>query len=121
MFKLPEQYRKKSGPMASDSSHENNGMCEIHRGRTTLFAMCSDGMGWQHVSVSCISEGKDRTPTWAEMCYIKDLFWTKDECVIQYHPAESEYINMHKHCLHLWKPIGITLPIPNKIMVGISI
>jgi hypothetical protein len=52
------------------------------------------------------------------MCYIKDLFWDKDDCVIQYHPAQSEYVNLHKHTLHLWRPTHETFPIPNKILVG---
>ena len=36
----------------------------------TLRVLFSDGLGWDHVSVSLA----DRCPTWAEMCFIKDLF-----------------------------------------------
>jgi hypothetical protein len=70
--------------------------------------------GWEHVSVSI--EG--RTPNWLEMCLVKDMFWADDECVVQYHPAKSEYVNYHPHCLHLWKPIGVDLPTPPRGMVG---
>jgi hypothetical protein len=55
---------------------------------------------WEHVSVSL----QDRCPTWDEMCKVKDLFWRPDETVLQFHPRESEYVNNHQYCLHLWKP-----------------
>lgn len=29
-----------------------------------------------------------------------------------YHPPASQYIDVHKHCLHLWRPIGIEIPMP---------
>jgi hypothetical protein len=70
--------------------------------------------GWEHVSVS----GARRTPNWEEMCFVKDLFWGDEECVIQFHPPKSEYINMHPHCLHLWKPMGAEIRRPNSILVG---
>lgn len=68
--------------------------------------------GWEHVSVSVIHGTKSRIPTWEEMCKVKDLFWDKDDCVIQYHPPESKYINNHPNVLHLWRPIGIDIPMP---------
>ncbi len=74
----------------------------------------SNGDGWEHVSVSL----KGRCPRWQEMCYIKSLFWDDEEVVVQYHPKKSEYVNLHPHCLHLWKPIGIDIPTPPKEMVG---
>lgn len=58
----------------------------------------ADG-GWEHVSVSY----KNRVPTWDEMCKVKDMFWKDNECVVQYHPPKSEYVNVHPYCLHLWK------------------
>ena len=61
----------------------------------------SYGGGWEHVSI----DGKNRTPTWDEMCFIKDMFFSDDECCVQYHPQKSEYVNNIPHCLHIWKPI----------------
>ena len=61
-----------------------------------------------HVSVSA----KDRCPTWGEMCWVKDQFWGPEECVIQYHPPRSRYVNAHPFCLHLWRPVGLDLPQP---------
>jgi hypothetical protein len=79
-------------------------------------------MGWEHVSVSIGMPGKDalRCPTWEEMCYIKSMFWGEEDCVVQYHPAKSEYVNRHHFVLHLWRPTypSMRLPTPERIMVG---
>lgn len=119
-MKVNEKYRLTKGMMASDSSCGNNGAFEIPlSGRSKAFVIASDGYGWEHVSVHIISDGKQRTPTWSEMCKIKDLFWSDEETVIQYHPPKSEYVNNHKHCLHLWKPIHFTIPLPDSSLVGV--
>jgi hypothetical protein len=73
----------------------------------------SFGGGWDHVSVSF----HNRCPTWDEMCAIKDIFFNPDECVIQYHPAKSDYVNRHPYCLHLWKPQNVEIPKPPKVFV----
>ena len=55
------------------------------------------------------------------MCEYKDLFWKEDECVVQFHPPKSEYVNNLEHCLHLWKPIEKyvgSIPIPDSLLVG---
>lgn len=70
--------------------------------------IASWGMGWDHVSVSLVS----RCPSWDEMCWVKDIFFDPEECVIQYHPPKSRYKNCHPHCLHLWRPQSETLPMP---------
>src|SRR5262245_59480517 len=54
--------------------------------------------GWEHVSVST----QRRTPNWAEMCFVKDMFWEAEETVIQFHPPESKYVNNHPFVLHMW-------------------
>jgi hypothetical protein len=115
-FKVPEKYRVKNGIMGSDSTYGNNGMFIINSLKINKALKCqaSDGYGYEHVSVSAIS----RCPVWEEMCFIKDLFWDAEDCVIQYHPPKSEYINCHPHCLHLWRPIGIEIPRPPSILVG---
>jgi len=62
-----------------------------------------DGLqSWEHVSVSIFPKAQ-RVPTWQEMCIVKDLFWAPDETVVQFHPADSDYVNVFD-CLHLWKP-----------------
>jgi len=82
----------------------------------TAFAIASDGAGWEHVSVS----RTDRCLTWEEMCQVKAMFWGDDDCVLQYHPPKSEYVNNHPFCLHLWRPIDVAIPLPDSILVGIK-
>ena len=57
--------------------------------------------GWEHLSVSMPS----RTPTWDQMCKMKDIFFDEEEEAFEYHPKRSEYVNVHPHCLHIWRPI----------------
>ena len=81
-----------------------DGFYAFRRGASVLRVIVSDGEdpvcdGWEHVSVSL----HNRTPTWDEMCFIKDQFWLPEETVIQFHPAESEYKRVHPYVLHLWR------------------
>lgn len=112
-----------------------------------LQVMASDaqpdlGVHWEHVSATAIvavptgraiasmarvsaGAGVGRqmrystaVPTWAEMCILKDLFWEREDLVVQFHPPESEYVNNHPSVLHLWRPVGEQLPAPPSILVG---
>jgi hypothetical protein len=123
MKKAPNQYRVRRGFNASDNSYENNGFFVIPHYKVTgyeLRCQISDVLGWEHVSVTVAPEGKHSTrcPTWTEMCFVKNMFWNEDECVIEYHPPKNEYVSCHEFCLHLWKPIGMELPLPNSLFVG---
>lgn len=60
----------------------------------------SEGLGWDHVSVS----RRDRTPTWEEMDRIKRRIFRDDEVVMQLHVSDGRKVNVHEHCLHLWRP-----------------
>lgn len=122
-FKVPEKYRIKSalqGKFASDASYGNNGAFLIPTGNKmkTYYCVASDGQEWEHVSVTIRMGKKTRMPTWEEMCKIKDLFWGPEDCVVQYHPPVSEYVNNHPHCLHLWRPIDQEVPRPAWYLVG---
>ena len=63
--------------------------------------------GWEHVSVSPYG---GKTPSWDDMCEIKDMFWDDEEEVIQIHPKKSKYVNIVDNCLHLWRHKEIELP-----------
>ena len=90
----------------------------------SLFMIVSDGplesggTAWEHVSVHARRGDRQRTPTWKEMCQVKDTWWEPEDVVIQFHPAASEYVNRHHHCLHLWRPVGVSVLTPPKEMVG---
>lgn len=88
-----------------------------------ICASCGDESGWEHVSVRtehASDPKKGRCPTWDEMCLVKNLFWEEEECVIQFHPPKSEYVNNHKNVLHLWKSTQASFPVPPSILVGVK-
>lgn len=61
-----------------------------------------DEHGWEHVSVSPYDHGI--TPSWDDMCRLKDIFFDEEELAIQIHPKKSQYVNKMPNCLHLWRP-----------------
>lgn len=113
-FRAPERFRVKTGPFATCEADGNNGAftVRLEHGQVVQ-CIVSDGLGWEHVSVS----RRDRVPTWVEMDQVNRLFWGPDDCVVQFHPPESRYVNMHPFCLHLWRPLEADLPQPPMIMV----
>lgn len=97
------------GPYGADLRIISSGTAEWdkRRGRQAYF-------GWEHVSVST----DRRCPNWPEMSFVKDLFWEPEETVVQFHPPQSEYVNHHPYCLHLWRPIDAIIPLPPSFSVG---
>lgn len=117
MFRVPNHHRVLLGPYASSNTDGNNGvfMIKLPTGAMAM-AIASDGLGWEHVSVSIPRE--ERCPTWEEMCAVKRIFWEEEDTVVQYHPPRSQYVNRHLYCLHLWRPTGTNLPTPPTILIG---
>ena len=95
----------------------DGGAGKLMLGKIKVSVIWSNGGGWDHVSITPYRKGY--TPSWDEMCMLKDLFFREDEVVIQYHPAKSQYVNNMPNCLHLWKPQAEAIPTPPSIMVGI--
>lgn len=124
-MKVPEPYRVITGELRSYMSDGNNGMFLIPHyriGNYLIRCVACDELGWEHVSVTVAPNNKaaTRCPTWEEMCWVKDQFWNKDQVVIQYHPAEKDYVSEHDYCLHLWRPKNAQLPTPPTLMVGVK-
>ena len=71
--------------------------------------------GWEHLSVSTPT----KCPSWDQMCFMKEQFWTDDEACVEYHPKKEDYVNNHNYCLHVWRPYEVELPTPPSIMVGV--
>lgn len=115
------RHRVKRGAYASDASYGFNGAFGFNVPGEARLVCCiaSDGLGWQHVSVSF---GKNhKTPSWEVMCAVKALFWDDEDVVIQLHPEKSKWINNHPGCLHLWRCTdGREQPLPPSMMVGIE-
>ncbi len=52
-----------------------------------------------HVSMS----RADRLPDWAEIGLVRSLFFGQDVDAAMIMPRQSDYINLHEFCLHLWE------------------
>lgn len=79
-----------------------------------LHFIFSWGCGWEHLSVST----PIKTPSWEQMCKMKDIFWNEDEVCFQFHPKKEDYVNNMKYCLHIWKPINVEISTPPSVMIG---
>lgn len=120
-FHVPEKYRYRNHPMVPSTELDgNNGFfiipASMARKMPELRIQASDGLMWEHVSVSTAT----RCPTWEEMCFIKEIFWDAEDTVMQLHPPRSRYVNNHPYCLHLWRPTDKEIPMPMDLMVGIK-
>lgn len=114
--KMPEKYRDLKWSTPADGA---NGLFFVPSPKDhfkKLKVIVSDGAGWDHVSVSLPT----RTPTWEEMCHVKDLFFELNETVVQFHPSIEEYVNNHPHCLHLWRSQTEAHELPPSILTGIK-
>lgn len=124
-FHVPEEYRVIRGPLSSSQRDGNNGLFFVRvenmnwsgaQSKVEFRVIASDGLGWEHVSVSL----KMRCPKWEEMCYIKQLFWDDSDAVMQLHPPKADYVNNHPFCLHMWRPTEQAIPLPDSFLVGIK-
>lgn len=79
-----------------------------------LLVIASGDLGWDHVSVSLAN----RTPTWAEMEFVKRKFFRPEAVCFQLHVAEASHISLHPHCLHIWRPWDLPVPLPPSWMVA---
>ena len=78
------------------------------------------GDPWEHVSVLVFkpSDGNSpyveakRTPNWAEMDWVKRLFWEDTETAMQLHVPRSRHVNNNDFVLHIWKPRDKAIPLP---------
>lgn len=106
-----DEYRVKFNDGNNGDKH--NGMFRMRILGSPVMIIASDGMGWDHVSVS----RGNGIPSWEIMCKIKELFFNDDEGVMQLHPKKENYINNHPYCLHLWRPQKENIPMPPLILV----
>lgn len=108
---------KDSGRVIIDAQSKD-GISGMYYGvKFTASLICSWGAGWEHVSISPIR--RSYTPSWDDMCRLKDVFFKDDEAVIQIHPPKTEYVNNMPNCLHLWRCTYKDMVLPPSIMVGI--
>lgn len=116
---IVERGRFRSGPYATSPGEDFGAFLVPGPCGADLKIIASPGdasvdIPWEHVSVSL----PNRCPNWTEMSFVKDLFWNEDEAVMQLHPPKSDYVNNHRYCLHLWRPLKTAIPLPPSIAVG---
>lgn len=116
-FKAPGAYMVEHPVLGMGEGNNGFFILVRERGRP-LYCVSSDGAEWEHVSVS--TKYPSKVPSWEDMCYIKNIFWDDEDCIVQYHPRKSDYVNNAKNCLHLWRPTTIKLPEPHYSLVGIK-
>ena len=85
--------------------------------RKRYWCKFTKAQGWEHVTVAGVNH---KVPDWDIMCKVKDIFWNEEECCIEYHPRKSQYINNNEYCLHIWRPLGVELPEPPTILLGLQ-
>lgn len=112
-----EHYRLRVGPYASPPGasygafHNVPGPCGE---KLTIIVADGNETGWDHVSVST----RRRIPNWIEMSWVKDRCWDEEDCVVQFHPPKSRYINNYSKVLHMWRWLGGEFATPPDILVG---
>lgn len=116
---LLERGRYRTGPYATSpgddfGAFQIDGPCGAELKIIASPGDANESIPWEHVSVSV----RNRCPNWHEMCFVKELFWDDEEAVMQLHPPKSTWVNFHPYCLHLWRPIAVTIPLPPMIAVG---
>lgn len=57
---------------------------------------------WLHLSFSY----SKKIPSWEDTTWVKDKFIGDQLEAIVKIPKRSEYVNVHKFCLHLWCPLS---------------
>lgn len=115
-----ERWRVHTGEFASPRG-ATHGAFVVHSTRPSLMVLASDGsdwpfggLVWEHVSVST----RVRTPTWDEMELVRSWCWRDDELVLQFSVPREQHVNFDEHCLHLWRPIGVEIPLPPAATIG---
>ena len=57
-----------------------------------------DGVAWLHVSLSL----PNRLPSWQDVKMVKGLFMGPEVTAWQCLAPDSEWVNVHEYCFHLW-------------------
>lgn len=91
-------------------------MCLVKMPGYSASLIVSNGAGWEHASIAPL---RKITPSWEDMCLLKDIVWNDYEEVIQIHPPKDMYVNNVSNCLHLWRCSYLEMVLPPSCLVGI--
>jgi hypothetical protein len=106
-----ETWRQRHGPHASATKDPFGFFVIPGPKEVWLRVMASSDEDWEHVSVTL----GHRAPKMKEMWFIKDLFWDPRETVVQLYPVHGHWITNDPYCLHLWRPLRESVPMPSSI------
>lgn len=99
---LPPAWRRIDVGMDGERYMREDGLRVIMSG-----SVAPDGKRWLHVSLS----REARLPNWGDLKHVRDVFLGPEKTAYQIIAPTSEWINMHKFCLHLWHCVdGDPLP-----------
>jgi hypothetical protein len=82
---------------------------DSERGLSVVLSVerCDDKKRWLHVSVA----SPTRMPSYRELCDVKRIFMGPQSKAIEVFAPESEHVNIHPNCRHLWSCLdGDVLP-----------
>lgn len=111
-FGLPQKYDEFRHPVGGSMGNEQNGFIILPQ--KGLKIMFSNGMGWEHASVSRVS----KMPSYDDLTWVKQILWGANATVMQLFVPFDEHVNRHPYCLHLWRPLEDEIPRPPNVMVG---
>jgi hypothetical protein len=95
---LPAGWRRIKMPFRASADHYAKAFASNNGLRVLITYDQYDGQKWAHISMS----RSDRLPSWADVRKVKDLFIGSDEKAIMVLPPDSEYVNAHPFCFHLF-------------------
>lgn len=99
-MKTPEEIAKENNLMIIENNQVGGkGIMRYGSLKNASVIWTRNQGGYDHVSIC----PKGRTPTWEEMCKVKDTFFYDEEEAYQVFPKKSEYVNLAKNCLHIWR------------------
>lgn len=91
----------------------------FHTTNETIRVIASNSLGWDHINAIVQLNSifpEYRMPNAEEMKKIKNMFFSRNEPVMEVHPKKEDYVNINPNVLHLWKPNLIDLPVPPNIL-----
>lgn len=96
---LREQFVKKPKGYMTLQQREDGTSMRSPKGLMVISSIQRQGEDvWLHVSYSY----PNKTPTHADTCRIKNDFFGENIYAYAIFPPKEKYVNLHKHCLHLW-------------------
>src|SRR5665213_285707 len=95
MMRFPEKYRRHHPLVPFIANDPEGGWFRIPYNSIFINCLATAGRNWEHAAITLSSPNRRilRCPFWSEMQFVKLLFWEAEDCCMQLHPPESEYVN----------------------------